>query len=403
MEAPRGPRYAMGVIRSRCLGAWVVAAVVASCADSEAPPPPSQDGGAGGAPLCVAEPKIDALVDPAAFEYAWTCAGEIPPSGAALPAGALPDDCTTGVWPDLDETVDVCPTLSDVVQTDPVSGKVLPTADPRTLPVDIPVTESGSFLPGGLPATFPPSLRVVAWNMEYTSHLDDQIAVLTTHPDLASADVFLLSEVDRCSTRNDTRRAARLLAEALGGAYVYGTEFVELDIGRVVGGDTGQAIVSRRPMTGARLSCHSSQYDWFASDDEPRLGQRVVLHADIPVGDRTARVYAVHLESNDVFGEKRAVQSKELLDWAQEAACDRPQILAGDFNAPYCGAPELEVLRRAGFLDAIAAAGDLEPTHDNGFRLDYVWTRGFRVVEGGVVRGLGASDHDPVWAVLELE
>jgi endonuclease/exonuclease/phosphatase family metal-dependent hydrolase len=246
-------------------------------------------------------------------------------------------------------------------------------------------------------------MRVVAWNMEYTAHLDEQIELLANRPELASADVFLLSEVDRCSARNGTRRAARRLAEVLGAAYVYGIEFVELEIDRVAGGDTGQAILSRRPLTSAALTCHSSQSDWFASAEEPRLGQRVALHADVPVGDRFARVYAVHLESDDVFGEKRSIQAKELLDEAQARACERPQIVAGDFNAPYCGAPELEVLRRSGFIDAAGTAGDVDKTNMSGLRLDYVWTRGFRVVAGGVLRDVMQSDHYPVWVDLELE
>jgi endonuclease/exonuclease/phosphatase family metal-dependent hydrolase len=194
------------------------------------------------------------------------------------------------------------------------------------------------------------------------------------------------------------------LAELLQAEYVYGIEFVELEIDRVAGGDTGQAILSRRPIRSAILTCHSNESDWFATKDEPRLGERVVLHADVPIGDRVARVHAVHLESDDVLGAKRAVQSKEILDQAQARACDRPTILAGDFNAPYCGAPELQVLRDAGFIDAVGVAGDTNPTHAApGFRLDYLWARGLRVVSGGVLRDVSASDHYPVWVDLELE
>ncbi len=49
-------------------------------------------------------------------------------------------------------------------------------------------------------------------------------------------------------------------------------------------------------------------------------------------------------------------QLLEVVDAAQALACDRPQILGGDFNAPYCGAPELDVLRGAGFVDAVGKA-----------------------------------------------
>jgi endonuclease/exonuclease/phosphatase family metal-dependent hydrolase len=338
-----------------------------------------------------------------AFTYAWNCAGEVAPSGDAPASEPPSEDCSAGIWPDLDATMDVCPTVSSAMKTDPESGRSLPLPDARPLPTDIRVTESGSFLPDDLPARFPARLKVVTWNMEYTANLDAQIETLTTRPELRDADVYLLSEVDRCSARNGVRRAARMLARAVGGQYVYGIEYVELSIGRTVGGDTGQAIVSRRPLSGAALLCHSSQYDWLATTREPRLGQRVALHADVPVGDRTMRVYAVHFESNDALGEKRVVQVKELLDVAQSLACERPQIVAGDFNTWYPQAPELEVLRTSGFVDALAEIGDTAVTHvPTGFRLDYVWTRGFRAVRGGVLRDVTTSDHYPVWAELEL-
>jgi endonuclease/exonuclease/phosphatase family metal-dependent hydrolase len=370
-----------------------------ACAGDDPQPPPAEPE----PELCKRQAQLDSIPAPESYQYDWTCSGSVPAAGEALPTTEVGDDCTIGVWPDLDDTVDICPTVSEAVRTDPVSGLELPSDDPRPLPLDIPVSEAGSFLPPSLPASWPSTLRVVAWNLEYTSHLDEQIDVLTTHPELSTADLYLLSEVDRCSSRNDKRRAARLMAEALEAAYVYGIEFVELEIDRDVGGDTGQAIISRRPLSSAALTCHSNHFDWFASADEPRLGQRVALHADLPVGDQSVRVYAIHLESNDIFGDLRSIQSKELLDAAQARACERPQIIGGDFNAPYCGAPELDVLRGADFADAIGMAGHTEPTHQNGMRLDYVWTRGFRIIDGGVVTDLGVSDHDALWVDLELE
>lgn len=355
-----------------------------------------------------AGPRTDAgpddpsrFVDPSAFEYAWTCSGEVAPRGEPLLAEPAVEDCSAGIWPDLDVSR-FCPTQTDATRTDPDTGMPLPPSDARALPIDIPVSESGSFLPDPLPMTWPSTLRVVVWNTEYTRNFDEQLETLTTHPDLRDADLYLLSEVDRCSTRNGTRRAARLLAEAVGGEYVYGIEFVELSIDRTIGGDTGQAIVSRRPLTGATLTCHSAHFDWFASPQEPRLGSRVVLHADLPVGDTFARVFAVHLESADAFGELRAFQSKEILDASQAHACDRPQIVAGDFNAWYPTAPELSVLRNEGFVDAHDALGDTGSTHDSGRRLDYTWTRGFRVIDGAVLRDVETSDHYPMWVDVEL-
>jgi endonuclease/exonuclease/phosphatase family metal-dependent hydrolase len=371
----------------------------------DAEPPPTPDARLHFDPAtsgCTVEEDYGWFLPDELFEYAWTCSGEVAPTGAALPPAPVDPVCPAGTWPDL-ATDDVCPTVSTITQVDPVSGMTLPPAgDDRALPLELAAQEGGSFRKGPPEPSYPARLKVVVWNAEYTAHLDDQIELLTTHPVLGDADVYLLNEVDRCSTRNGERRAAQLLAEAIGGDYVYAVEFVELDIDRDIGGDTGQAIVSRRPLTGTAVTCHSMQNDWFASEPEPRLGQRIRLSADIPAGDTSIRMTAVHLESVDAWGEKRVLQSREILDRAQAEACDRPQLVGGDFNAWYCTAPELEVMRKAGFMDAIRQAGDTGPTRDD-TRIDFLWQRGVTVVEGGVIRDLMLSDHDPLWAVIEVE
>lgn len=347
---------------------------------------------------------LDQYVDAAVWQYAWECSGEVAPAGDAPDFEPPVEDCSAGVWPDLDALAQVCPTISDVTREDPASMMTLPpSGETRSLPVEVPVSESGSYLPAGLPATWPDTLKVVAWNMEYSRYLDDQILTLTTDPSLADADVYLISEIDRCTTRNGIRRAARLLAERIGGQYVYGIEFVELSIGRTIGGDTGQAIVSRRPISGARLHCHPQANDWFSSEDEPRLGQRVMLSADVAIGDRVARVYAVHFESSDITGERRAAQVAHLLDEAQASACGRPIVVGGDFNTWYPTAPELRLFRNAGFEDALLIAGDTGVTHPSSdFRLDYVWTRDLETTGGGVIRTVTTSDHYPIWTTLRL-
>lgn len=393
----------MGRARTRPRIACALVAILSGCTDPTLVPdagPP--DGG----PFD-AGPPVDAYFDPAArldaaaFEYEWSCAAPVDPALDAPAAEPATEDCSTGLWPEL-PLAGVCPTVSAAMRTDPETGLPLPPADDRPLPIAIPVTESGSFLPADLPATWPATLRVVAWNVEYTSHLDEQIATLADDPELGAADLYLLSEVDRCSSRNGVRRAARELARRIGGAYVYGIEFVELSIGRTLGGDTGQAIVARRPLRGATLLCHSSQYDWLASEREPRLGQRVTLAAEFPVGDRWARVHAIHFESNDALGERRVVQVKETLAHAEELACGRPVIVAGDFNTWYATAPERRAMASAGFTDAFEQLGDWGATHDSGRHLDYVYVRDLTVTAGTIRRDVTTSDHSPLVVDLSL-
>lgn len=348
-----------------------------------------------------ADAPLGSTLPPETFEYDWACSGEVPPAASPIDAEPETEDCSTGIWPEL-PIERVCPTITTITRVDPDTGETLPPTDERTLPTTIPVTESGSFRSGPEPETYPSTLRVVAWNVEYTRSLDEQIAILTTDPELSTADVYLLSEVDLCSTRNGVRRAARLLAQAIEGDYAYGIEFVELSIGRTIGGDTGQAIVSRRPISSGAVLCHGGESDWFASDEEPRLGRRISLSVDVPVGDRTARLFAVHFESEDILGEQRAGQVKELLDTAQASACDRPIVIAGDFNTWYPTAPERVILREAGFLDAMEVLGDTEGTHASGRRLDYAYVRGFSVEDGAVRRDVELSDHAPLLVDLTV-
>ncbi len=113
-------------------------------------------------------------------------------------------------------------------------------------------------------------------------------------------------------------------------------------------------------------------------------------------------MHAVHFESNDVLGALRVVQVEEMLDALQASACDRPSIVAGDFNTWYPTAPERVVLMRSGFVDAFEVLGDSGPTHASGRHLDYVWTRGFDVEGGAIDRTVTTSDHFPLHVELRL-
>ena len=124
------------------------------------------------APLCQRTPELDGIPKPESYEYSWSCEGAVPAAGQTLPDTTPADDCQSGIWPDLDDTALVCPTISDVQRTDPVSGRLLPSADARSLPIDIPLSEADSFLPPNTPSSWPSTIRVVAWNLEYSARFD---------------------------------------------------------------------------------------------------------------------------------------------------------------------------------------------------------------------------------------
>lgn len=175
-------------------------------------------------------------------------------------------------------------------------------------------------------------LRVMAWNIERGMTLDAQLAAFTDGT-LPVPDVILMGEVDRGCTRSGDRNVAWDYAEALGMHHAYGVEFVELPRpGDAITApcEHGNAILSRFPIGNVELVRHEVNESWFATE-EPRLGGRMALRADLAVGDRLVHVSVVHFESGAEDGPKRAAQAAEIADLG--AMLDRPVIIGGDTNA----------------------------------------------------------------------
>lgn len=92
-----------------------------------------------------------------------------------------------------------------------------------------------------------------------------------------------------------------------------------------------------------------------------------------------------------------------------------PTVLTGDFNCPPASPPHRALLAR-GYADTVrqdeetfhgfggVRAAAVRRFHGGRLRLDWVLARGARwdVEDSWVVRGTGASDHDPVVAELRL-
>ncbi len=73
------------------------------------------------------------------------------------------------------------------------------------------------------------SLRAVAWNIQRGTALPELRAALTADPELARADVLLLSEVDIGMGRSHNRNVPRELAEALGMSYAFAVSYLVLE------------------------------------------------------------------------------------------------------------------------------------------------------------------------------
>ena len=281
------------------------------------------------------------------------------------------------------------------------------------------------------PAAPKDEIVVCTYNVERGLRLEDQLRAFAADAGMPSPDVLLINEADRGCTRSGNRNVAREYARALGLCYVYGVEFIELPRFWGSGGSVrrpcehGNAILSRFPLGNVRLIRHQRTRNWHSLPQrilhvgQPRLGGRVALTADVRVGERMLRVYAVHFESGRRGSGPRApdayreAQARELIEDASDL--NQGVVIGGDMNVSrYLGLhgandsrePATGALIDAGYEDAHAALpGGERVTTDSGVAIDLIFGRGVRFTGAGVgprsVWG-GLSDHLPVWARVSI-
>jgi endonuclease/exonuclease/phosphatase family metal-dependent hydrolase len=188
-------------------------------------------------------------------------------------------------------------------------------------------------------ATADGPIRVVAWNVERLRHIDP---IADTMNRLGPC-VSLLSEIDQGMARSGNSRGVLDLAERLGHAYAYGVEFVELDLGNELERDNhagqqnvlglhGNAVTANLRLYRPFLIRLEVNGDWFGwNRDEPRVGGRMAVGAQIDITGQRVTLVSVHLESHSDPSE-RATQTSRLLDLIDSYDATAPVLIGGDFN-----------------------------------------------------------------------
>lgn len=253
-----------------------------------------------------------------------------------------------------------------------------------------------------------PVLRVAFWNIERGLQLDlmkqaltdpkafeqtvdegkkrkesEKAAILQQADTLRDADVLILNEVDWGMKRTDYRDVAQELAAALGMTYTYGVEFVEVDGLEDLGTESshledpelskkmdedlkpdpakyrglhGNAILSRYPISDARIYKLPVCHDWYADEKkeisqlekgkrlaanalflerinrEVRRGNRMALAADVRVPESptgTVTIVNAHLE-NKCKPDCRRKQMQAIYEEIKNV--NNPVVVAGDMN-----------------------------------------------------------------------
>ncbi len=226
-------------------------------------------------------------------------------------------------------------------------------------------------------------MRVVSWNIELGRNIDQAAAEIEHSEHLRNPDVLLVQEMAPHSVAD--------LADRLGLDF----RFAAAASHPKTGTPFGNAVLSPWPM--------SDVIEIPMPHTAPVMGQKrsaasAVLHVD----GAEVVAYSVHLETVLLATRRRVAQVRSVAD-VTDCHPD-PCIIGGDFNT--ASARSLRnfdaPLHSVGFERITDRSMTSFRRFGRAFALDHLYIRDLVAQSVGVEMGSRASDHQPVWAELEI-
>jgi endonuclease/exonuclease/phosphatase family metal-dependent hydrolase len=308
----------------------------------------------------------------------------------------------------------------------------------RSLIQRIPALHAVEQGPPADPLPWPGSLRIAAFNAQ---RLKDRRAARRLM-EQAGAQVTLLSEVDLGMARSGNAHTIRDLTAGSGEGYLYGVEFVELDLGSAdeiehcagqsnARGLHGNAIVTGLALERPFLLPLEENGLWFPGIDglQRRIGGRMALAARVADAPRPLWIVSTHLESKTDPADRQA-QIRALLRALDAIAPGEACVIGGDLNTkalprgenerhllmeePERTEPLFADLRAAGFewrhANLALPTQTPGPTnkHEPPFgKLDWIVVRGCEVRSPQIIpaveeAGRAVSDHEMIAVDIAL-
>lgn len=244
----------------------------------------------------------------------------------------------------------------------------------------------------------PDNIKVVSYNIRWRS--DDELRKLgqlvKDDPEIGSASILALQEVDRNKERTGKTNTVKLLADQVGMHYAWAAppapQFEKEE-------ETGVALLSAYPLTDVHRI--------VLPHEGPGGRRRVALGATVTIGRARLRVYSVHSETRIPIEQKLA-QMQAVLDDLNVYSKTMPAIVMGDLNTW-----EQDAVAKTFKLfttEGLQTPFDDQPTFFRrilfvsiDLKLDWIWLRGLDASSHGMNRKIELSDHWPLWAVLQLK
>lgn len=257
--------------------------------------------------------------------------------------------------------------------------------------------ESGKAATVKTKTTAPTEFKIVSYNIRWRSgdDLKKLNKLLKEDPEIGSAAILALQEVDRKKKRTGNSNVAKLMAEELGMHYAWAAPPPAKT------GDeeeTGVALLSVYPLSDIRRI--------VLPHEGPNKRRRVGIGATIEVDDQKWRVYSIHAETR-ISVDKKMEQFKAILDDLATYPSTMPAIVMGDFNTWEANADRktIKLFTAAGMRTPFGAQNTFRrkivimPIE---FRLDWVWLRGLEAASYGIDRKVEVSDHWPLWTNVKV-
>jgi len=189
-------------------------------------------------------------------------------------------------------------------------------------------------------------------------------------------------EVDRANSRSKGIDVIAYLGEQTGMHSLFAPALKGWN-----GGDYGEGLLAQHPPV-------SHRFFWV---EEPEGEDRSAIEIDITMDGEKVRFLTTHLaHENDAF---RAHQAREMVAWIDEGGGKEiPMVIMGDFNSRP-GDEAMSQYEAAGFVYVRNSSGEILDAIDH---IMYRPKERWHVVEADKPTHYTTSDHDPVWAIMEL-
>lgn len=230
----------------------------------------------------------------------------------------------------------------------------------------------------------PETLTVISYNISYGEKIDQALSEIKEIRSRNGLDILLLQEMDEVGTE----RVARELQMN----YVYYPATIEPKYHK----NFGNAVSSRWPIIDSKkiILPHISLSDHM---------KRIATRATIRVRDFYLYAYCLHTEPVFILPRFKENQCTAVLNDIPADA--KFAIIAGDYNSfTQTNIERLEkYYQQAGFVRASKGCGHTFARFGIQVPPDHIFTKGFVVKDTGKMADATASDHLPVWVILEAD